>query len=192
MTPPPTLGMAAVPPPVDDSKCPCCGGPRHANQKNADKTTATIITEEQWYGPDGYKKVQEARGKGCNNVPANPDDGKCGAYYLQRSSKQAGKSRKSFNDKGGKLEYATTYNAVHAADIAAGKRTPITIQDGVAGEPICHKVPNSAGGCGDGTKLDQNLERKADLSPECQKLDDDLTDIHTARAMHWQNPANVP
>jgi hypothetical protein len=77
------------------------------------------------------------------------------------------------------------YNVKFAVQIAAGTRTELKSEpDGKKeGEPIVHKVPNAAGGC---NKSDTNLQRKSDMSSDCQKLDDGLTKIHNERTNFWR------
>ena len=127
-------------------------------------------------------KVTESRSKGCRGVPPQPNRG-CGVYFVQPNASSRKKSRKKW-DTTYKKEFVARYNAKFAAEIKAGTKTELEIEHDPKkeGEQIVHKTPMAAGGC---NKNDTNLQRKSDMSGDCQKLDDDLTTIHNERTSHW-------
>jgi hypothetical protein len=177
--PAPTISKAALAR-IAKIICPCCHGAAHANQKGPN---VRVVAEAEWYGADGMKKVAESRSKGCRGVPPQPNRG-CGVYFVQPNAVQRQKGRKKW-DSVYKEEFMARYNVKFAVQIAAGTRTELKSEpDGKKeGEPIVHKVPNAAGGC---NKSDTNLQRKSDMSSDCQKLDDDLTKIHNERTNFWR------
>ncbi len=165
----------------DQEKCPCCNGDKHANQKGAQQ-----VDEADWYGPEGMKMVEQARALGCECVPATPNSG-CGTYFVQRNATQRHKGRSRWESRY-KKEFILRYETRHGAEILAGTKTPIAVgSGGSTGEQICHKVPIAAGGC---IKGDGNLERKSDMSQECQDLDTTLGErFHDSRTAYWDaNP----
>ena len=89
------------------------------------KTPAPTISEQDWYGPDGHKKVLEARAKG--DVTASPKrataDSGCGTYYKQTSKPSERRPERS-----GTIYTRTNiarYNARHADAISKGLKKPL-------------------------------------------------------------------
>jgi hypothetical protein len=195
----------------DDLKCPCCKGPAHANQKvkgaNGKFTMAPTVSEAEWYGPEDHKTVQEARAKGCKNVPEKPDDGECGTYFVQTDSKQRQKARHNWMHNH-KKDYVDRWNrtnpdkwVIGGSGRAAGSdkgvyfvKSPTSLGPPPKAEPpkgegdkIDHKVPIAAGGC---LKNDKNLHPSKHQSDECQKLGEKLDkQVHSRRTEHWDKQA---
>jgi uncharacterized Zn-binding protein involved in type VI secretion len=174
-TPPMTNAETMSPPSAeeDETKCPCCKGEKHANQKGAEK-----ISEADWYGPDGHAVALEARAAGCGCVPPEADK-ECGTYYKQTAAAKSQKARVRWNYRY-KQDFINRWNL-------AGKQPPLIWEPDPkkAGDPIAHRTPISAGGC---IKGDGNLMPIRAMSAKCRELDAKLTDHHTARAAHFQGP----
>lgn len=157
----------------DDSKCPCCQGEKHANQKGAEK-----VSEAQWYGPNGHAVAEQARAAGCACVPPEADKG-CGTYYNQADPAKCRKARKRWNDRY-KADFIKAWNG-------AGKQPTLIYESDPKkeGDQIAHRTPISAGGC---IKSEKNLTPIRAMSVECQAFDKKLTDHQTARAALLQGP----
>lgn len=155
----------------EENKCPCCNGPKHANQKDAEK-----ISEEKWYGPAGYADVKKAREMGCECVPEKSDED-CGTYYKQADPKKSQKARKRWNDRY-KEPFIKRWNS-------SGKVPALVYESDPKkeGDKIAHKTPISAGGC---IKGDNNLMPNKAMSKECQDMDDTLSKHHAVRSVYFQ------
>lgn len=166
-------GEGSSPSAVDEEnkKCPCCNGEKHANQKDAE-----VVSEKDWYGPDGYAAVIKARKLGCECVPSKPDEG-CGTYYKQPDPKKSQRARNRWNGRY-KKDFINRWNA-------AGKEPALVYESDPKkeGDKVAHKTPISAGGC---IKGDKNLMPNRAMSKPCQDMDDELSEHHAARAMHFQ------